>query len=159
MANGTLTGNASQGWLRLRANLWPPFIGAGIRVEHIGSDFRSITVALQQRWYRRGLLGTTSGGSLYAMTDPFFSLMVRKSLSSDYIVWDKAGSIEYLAAARGRVWARLELLEEDMQQIRRMTANGDKHLHLFAVDVRDDEGMTIARIEKMIYVRRKRGPA
>jgi acyl-coenzyme A thioesterase PaaI-like protein len=159
MAGTTLTGRASPGWLRLRANLWPPFIGAGIRVEHIGSDFRSITVAMQQRWYRRGLLGTTSGGSLYAMTDPFFALMVRRSLASDYMVWDKAGSIEYLAAARGRVWARLELLEEDVQQIQRMTANGDKHLHLFSVDVRDDEGMTIARIEKMIYVRRKRGTA
>jgi acyl-coenzyme A thioesterase PaaI-like protein len=159
MAGMTLTGIASPGWWRLRANLWPPFIGAGIRVEHIASDFRSITVAIQQRWYNRGVLGTPSGGSLYAMTDPFFALMVRSSLDSDYMVWDKAGSIEYLAATRGRVWARLELLEDDMQQILRMTANGDKHLHLFSVDVRDDEGMTIARIEKMVYVRRKRGAA
>ncbi len=159
MAGAILTGMASPGWLRLRANLWPPFIGAGIRVEHIGSDFRSITVALRQRWYNRSLLGMTSGAPLYAMTSPFFALMVRKCLTSDYMVWDKAGSIEYLAAARGRAWARLELLEEDMQQIRHMTANGDKHLHLFSVDVRDDEGMAIARIEKMIYVRRKRGTA
>ena len=150
---------ASPGWLRLRANLSPPFIGAGIRVEHVASDFRSITVAMKQRWYHRGLLGMIAGGSLYAMTDPFFALMVRNSLDSGYMVWDKAGSIEDLAAARGRVWARLELLEEDMQQIRRMTANGDKHLHLFSVDVRDDEGMAIARIEKMIYVRHRRSTA
>jgi hypothetical protein len=159
MAGTTLTGMASPGWLRLRANLWPPFIGAGIRVEHIGSDFRSITVAMRQRWYNRGLVGARSGAPLYAMTGPFFALMVRKSLAADYMVWEKAGSIEYLAAVRGRVWARLELLEEDLQQIRRMTANGDKHLHLFSVDVRDDEGMVIARIEKMVYVRRKRGTA
>ena len=76
------------------------------------------------------------------------------------MVWDKAGSIEYLAAARGRAWARLELLRgRYAADPARMTANGDKHLHLFSVDVRDDEGMAIARIEKMIYVRRKRGTA
>jgi hypothetical protein len=37
-----------------------------------------------------------------------------------------------------------------------MTASGDKHLHLFRVDIKDDDGMVVARVEKMVYVRRKR---
>jgi hypothetical protein len=37
-----------------------------------------------------------------------------------------------------------------------MTESGDKHLHLFKVDVQDDDGMVVARVEKMVYVRRKR---
>ena len=40
------------------------------------------------------------GGSLYAMTDPFFALMVMHNLSSDYVVWDKSASIDFLAPAR-----------------------------------------------------------
>lgn len=137
-------------------NLWPPYLGAGIRVEHIAPDFRSVTVALVRRWYNRNYVGTHFGGSLYAMTDPFFALMVMHNLSSDYIVWDKSASIDFLAPGRGRVWARFELTEGDLAHIRKMTEAGDKHLHLFTVDVRDAEGMAVACVEKIVYVRRKR---
>jgi acyl-coenzyme A thioesterase PaaI-like protein len=148
----------SPGLLRFGMNLWPPYLGAGIRVEHLAPDFRSVTVALTQRWYNCNYFGTHFGGSLYAMSDPFFALMVLHNLSSDYVVWDKAGSIDYLAPGRGRVWARFEVTDEDLAHIRAMTEEGDKHLHLFKVDVRDGDGMAVARVEKIVYVRRKRRP-
>lgn len=137
-------------------NLWPPYLGAGIRVEHIAHDYRSATVSLRQCWYNGNYFGSHFGGSLYAMTDPFYALMVLHNLPPGYRVWDKAAAVQYLAPARGRVWARFELNDEDVQQILRMTDGGDKHLHLFAVDVRDEEGMTVAKVEKIIYVRRTR---
>jgi hypothetical protein len=90
------------------------------------------------------------------MADPFFMLMLMHVLGREYRVWDRTGAIEYLAPGRGRVWARFELTDDDLEQIRRMTAAGDKHLHLFKVDIKDDDGMVIARIEKLVYVRRQR---
>lgn len=138
-------------------NVWPPFVGAGIRVRHIAADFRSATVEMRLRATNRNYVGSHFGGSLYAMTDPFFMIMVVRNLGSEYRVWDKAGSIDYVAPGRGRVWARLELDDEDLVQIRRMTATGDKHLHLFKVDIKDDDGMVIARVEKIVYVRRRGG--
>jgi hypothetical protein len=141
--------------LRFALNLWAPFRGAGIRVRHVGADFRSVTVDLHLRRSNRSDAGTHANGSLYAMTDPFFALMLRANLGDDYLVWDKAGSIDHLAPARGRVWARFELAAPDLEHIVRMTESGDKHLHLFKVDVRDDDGMVVARVEKMLYVRRK----
>jgi hypothetical protein len=143
-------------WRRLRMNLWPPNMAAGVHVAHIAPDFRAITVELRPRWYSRGRHAGLAGGFLYAMADPFFALMVQHALGSGYLVWDKAGSIDVLAPARGRIWTRFELLDDDLQKIRRMTNDGDKHLHLFAVDLRDAEGMAIARVEKMVYVRKKR---
>jgi acyl-coenzyme A thioesterase PaaI-like protein len=142
--------------LRWLMNLWPPFVGAGIRVRHIGRDFRSVAVDLRLGVANRNHAGTHFGGSLFAMTDPFFGLMVLHNLGPDYVVWDKAGSIEYMAPGRGRVWARFELLDADLAQIRRMTEAGDKHLHLFTVDIKDVDGLVIARVEKIVYVRRKR---
>ncbi|MEP6607636.1 MAG: DUF4442 domain-containing protein [Burkholderiaceae bacterium] len=142
--------------LRTVMNLWLPFIGAGIRVRHMAPDFRSVTVDMKLRWFNRNYVGTHFGGSLYAMTDPFLMVMLLHALGSEYRVWDKSGSIEYVAPGRGRVWARFDLLEADLEQIRRMTEAGDKHLHLFSVDVKDDEGMVVARVEKVIYVRRRR---
>ena len=97
-----------------------------------------------------------AGASLYAMTDPFFALMLQANLGAGYLVWDKAGSIDHIAPARSRVWARVELGAAELENIVRMTASGDKHLHLFKADIKDDEGMVVARVEKMVYVRRRR---
>lgn len=141
--------------LRLALNWWSPFRGTGIRVRHIAPGLRSVTVEMRLRAFNRTYAGMHAGGSLYAMTDPFFALMVRANLGGDFLVWDKAGSIDHLAPARGRVWARLELTDPDLEQIARMTAAGDKHLHLFRADVQDDEGMVVARVEKLVYIRRR----
>jgi hypothetical protein len=143
--------------LQFAASVWPPYLGAGIRVRHVAHDYRSVTVEVPLRWYNRNFVGTQFGGSLYAMADPFFMLMLVHVLGRDYQVWDKTGSIDYVAPGRGRVWARFELADDDLAQIRHMTATGDKHLHLFKVDIKDDDGLVVARIEKIVYIRRRRG--
>jgi acyl-coenzyme A thioesterase PaaI-like protein len=147
-------------WLiRLRINLWPPYLGAGIRVRRIAADYREIVVEMPLRLYNRGYFDTHFGGSLYAMTDPFFALMVLHNLPDDYVVWDKAGSIEFIAPGRSRMRATFRLEQDDLDRILRLTAGGGKHLHLFHVDVVDDEGLVVAKVEKIVYVRRKRNRA
>ena len=143
--------------LKLRMNLWPPFGGAGIRVRRIAADFRRIEVEMPLRFYNRNYFGTHFGGSLYAMTDPFFALMVLHNLPDDYVVWDRTASIEFIAPGRSKMHATFTLTQEDLDQIAKMTAGGDKHLHLFGVDIVDDEGLVVAKAEKIVYVRRKRG--
>lgn len=145
--------------LRFVLNLWPPFLGAGIRVRRIAADYREIVVEMPLRLYNRNYFGTHFGGSLYAMTDPFFALMVLHNLPADYLVWDKAAAIEFIAPGRTRLRAHFVLDEADLQQIIAATAGGDKHLHLFRVDVVDDEGLLVAKVEKIVYVRRKRSPS
>jgi len=142
--------------LRRFMNLWPPYIGAGIRVEHIAPDWSSATVALRLRWYNRNIRGTHFGGSIYSMADPFFALLVIHRLPADYSVWDKSASIDFIAPGRGRIWARFEVTEQDIAQIVAMTAEGDKHLHIFKADVLDGEGIVVARVEKIVYVRRRK---
>jgi acyl-coenzyme A thioesterase PaaI-like protein len=141
--------------LQLGMNLWPPFLGAGIRVRRIAPDFREVRIDMDLGLANRNYFGTHFGGSLYAMTDPFFTLMVHHNLPRGYMVWDKAGSIEYIAPARGRVSATLRLAQSDIDTIVRMTADGDKHLHLFQVDVVDREGLVVAKVEKIVYARKK----
>lgn len=142
--------------LRRFLNWWPPYLGAGIRVEHIAPDWSSATVALTLRWYNRNIRGTHFGGSIYAMADPFFALLVMHRLGRAYNVWDKAASIDFIAPGRGRIFARYEVTEQDIAQIVAMTADGDKHLHIFRADVLDAEGIVVARVEKIVYVRRRR---
>ena len=82
---------------------WPPFVFSGIRVLEIADDWSSARIELRRRWYTANYVGTHFGGSLFAMTDPFWMLMVIHALGRDYIVWDKAGEIEFLKPGRGTV--------------------------------------------------------
>lgn len=145
--------------LRFGMNLWPPFVGAGIRVRRIAPDFREVRVDMRLGLGNRNYFGTQFGGSLYAMTDPFFALMVHHNLPRGYMVWDQAGSIDYVAPGRGPVSATLRLEQSDLDTIIAMTEDGDKHLHLFKADIVDREGLTVAKVEKIVYARKKADPA
>ena len=143
------------GLLRRGMGWWPPFLGAGIRVAHLADDFREAVVELKLGRLNRNYVGTHFGGSLYTMTDPFFMIMLLHNLGGDYLVWDKSGSIEYVAPGRGTVRARFTLTEERIAQIRAQAAGGEKIFPEFEVDVKDEAGEVVARVRKILYVRLK----
>lgn len=141
--------------LRFGLNLWPPFRGAGIRVRHIAPDWSEALVELRQGLLNRNFVGTHYGGSLFSMTDPFYALMLMHRLGPEYLVWDQAASIEFLAPGRGTVRSRFALDEEKVRQIRELARGGDKVLPQFTAEVRDDAGELVARVNKTLYVRLK----
>ncbi|ATP29659.1 tetrameric acyl-CoA thioesterase [Chromobacterium violaceum] len=143
-------------WLiKLLFNLWPPFLGAGIRVHKLSHDFRQAEVRLKLGLGNRNYVGTHFGGSLYAMTDPFYMLMLLRQLGGDYYVWDKAGRIDYVKPGRGVVRALFHLSDEQLADIRERTAGGDKHLPEMTVEIRDADDELVATVHKTLYVRRK----
>ena len=141
--------------LRWALNFYPPYLGAGVRIQHIAGDFREVRVKMGLGWYNRNYVGTQFGGSLYSMTDPFFMLMVMENLGSDYIVWDKAASIDFIAPGKGPVYADFRIDEALLDEIRQHTAGGDKYLPQLHVDVHDGDGTLVARVHKTLYVRLK----
>jgi acyl-coenzyme A thioesterase PaaI-like protein len=148
----------SAGVFRRGINLWPPFMGAGIRVTRVTPDFREIDVKLKFGMLNRNYFGTQFGGSMFAMTDPFFALMMMRNLGPDYVVWDKSATIEYVKPGRGDVFALFVLTGSAIDHAKRATADGDKHEPLFRVKIRDAGGETIAEATKTLYIRR-RAPA
>ena len=141
--------------MRRLFNLWPPFRAAGIRVTDIAPDWRSAHVELRMGLFNRNYVGTHFGGSLFAMTDPFFMIMMMKNLGPEYIVWDKSGCVRFLKPARGTVTARFHLPEERIAEAREKTASGDRHEPLFSVAIVDEQGVTVAEVDKTLYIRRK----
>ncbi|BCD85880.1 DUF4442 domain-containing protein [Pseudomonas solani] len=142
-------------FLRWALNIYPPYLGAGVRVRQISADFRLVRVKLALGWYNRNYVGTQFGGSLYSMTDPFFMLMLMNLLGRDYIVWDKAASIDFVSPGKGPVYAEFRVDDGLLERIRQHTADGDKYLPELHVDVHDGEGTLVARVHKTLYVRLK----
>ncbi len=141
--------------LRLGMNLWPPYLACGIHVVQLTRDWRRARVELRMRPWNRNYVGTHFGGSLFAMTDPFWMLLLMHRLGRDYYVWDRAAEIEFVRPGRGTVRADFALDEAVVDGIRAATAGGDKHLHWFANEVLDAGGEVVARVRKQVYARRK----
>jgi len=143
--------------LKFGINLWPPFLGAGIRLKHIAPDYKEVIVTMKLRWYNRNYVGTHFGGSLAAMTDPFYMLMLIHVLGKEYIVWDKTSTIDFIAPGRGTVTARFTLKDDQIAEIKSKTANGDPYYPEFSVDIVNESAEVIARVSKKLYVRKKQG--
>ena len=145
--------------LRRVFRFWPPFLFSGIRVTALAEDFSHARVELRQRWYNRNYVGTHFGGSLFAMTDPFWMILLLRRLGPGYLVWDQAGEIRFEKPGRGTVAAEFVLDDAVVEQIRSAAEGGAKVLHWFEVDVRDAGGEVVAWVRKQVYVRRKRPKA
>ena len=74
----------------------------------------------------KNAMGVAFGGTLSAMTDPFFMLASMHRLGKDYRIWDAAGEIKYLKPGRGTVTADMRIPEETYALIEENTANGEK---------------------------------
>lgn len=142
--------------LRLLFNLYPPYLFTGIKVARIAPDYRYVRVEMPLRFYNRNYVGSHFGGSLSAMTDPFYMLMVMHNLGPDYIVWDKAGTIQYRKPGRGRVVAEFRIDQDLIDRIRAATAKSRKFEPALEVDIIDQQGDIVAHVTRTLYIRDKR---
>jgi len=148
---GTKNSHALRRWI----NLWPPFLGASIRVKHIAPDMKAVDVEMKLRWWNANYVGTHFGGSLFAMTDAFDMLMLLHHRVESYIVWDKAATIRYRKPGRGTVRVEFRLTDGQVQDIREKLKTLPKYEPVFIVQVKDDAGVLIAEVEKRLYVRKQ----
>ncbi len=135
-------------------SLYPPYLGAGIRVR-AAADLRTFEVRMKLNRFNRNYVGTQFGGSLYSMCDPFFMLILAEALGRGYIVWDKAATIRFRRPGRGTVRATFHIPPERIAEIRVAADAQGKIEPTFEVAVLDDAGEVVAEVEKLLYVRKK----
>lgn len=137
-------------------SLYPPYFFTGIKLAFISRDFRELRVQMRLRWYNRNYVGTHFGGSLFAMTDPWYMLMLMQILGKDYIVWDRSGCIEFMKPGTGLVTCKFVVSDAMLADIKEKTANGEKYLPEFPVEVIDEKGDVVVTVKKGLYIRKKR---
>ena len=149
------------GWrLRVmrRIHWWPPLLGAGVKVTRMDEDYRAIDVEMRLTRLNRNVMGSHFGGSLYAMTDPFYMLMLIENLGRDYVVWDKSASIRFRRPGKGKMLAVFRITDQQIEAIREQLRNEVKVEPVFTVEVKDEAGEVVAEIQKTVHVRKKDSP-
>lgn len=143
-------------WLmKLLGNIWLPFLGAGIKIIEVSKDYRYIKVCLKKRWYNSNYVGTQFGGSIYAMTDPFYMLMLINNLGSQYIVWDKGARVDFKKPGRSHLYAEFRIDEVLLREVRDKVSKNGKYVFELPVLIYDEQGQNVASVDKILYVKAK----
>lgn len=143
------------GLFKSMVNLWPPLFFSGIKVTYLAADYKEARVTLKLRWFNKNYVGTQYGGSLMSMTDPWYMLMLMNILGRDYFVWDKHAEIDYISPGKTHVHAHFKITDETLADIRAKTANGEKYVPEFLVDIKDNNDQLVARVKRRVYIKLK----
>jgi len=142
--------------LAIGMSLWIPNLFSGIRVRRFADDWTMATVDLHVNVFTRNYVKTAFGGSMSAMTDPYFFMLVMHQLGRDYVVWDTRGEIEFLKPGRGVLTADFEVSRERVAEIRQRAQGGAKVLEWFDTVITDRDGDVVAKVRREVYVREKK---
>ena len=138
-----------------RVSLYPPYLGAGIKLKSVNEDFTRFKVQMKIHWYNRNIFGTHFGGSLYAMSDPFFVFIVMNFLGKEYIVWDKSAKINFKKPGKGTVEAVFEISNDTLSELKKDADEKGKNTYIFTAEITNSDNETVAVVEKEIYVKKK----
>ncbi len=145
---------------RLGFNLFPAYRGTGGRVMYVAPDWQEVHIKLPLSWRTRNYVGTIFGGSIYAAVDPFYMMMLLKTLGDEYVVWDKEAEIRFKKPGRETLYAKFRLSDEELEAIRAEletegTESIDRH---YTVDLVDADGTVHATVRKTVYIANDRDP-
>jgi acyl-coenzyme A thioesterase PaaI-like protein len=142
-------------WFRFLMNLYPMFLGTGGRITFIAANWREVRVRLRLNLWTYNYVGTIFGGSLFAASDPFYMLMLYRTLGPGYVVWDKAAQIRFRRPGKSRLEARFLLTNDVLEQINARVADHGETDQLFTLQWQDRAGQVYAEVERTVYVATK----
>lgn len=133
-------------------NWYPPFLGAGIKIEEVADDYSYLIASLTLRWWNKNYIGTLFGGAIYSLCDPFHAVLLMHRLGPSYLVRDKGGDIRFLKKGTEKVWARFEISPDTEKEIHETKEEVfEKH---FSVVVKTAQGEIVAEVKKILHFRR-----
>lgn len=136
-------------------NFWLPFLGAGIKVDHVSPDMMNARMRLKKRFWNRNIVGTQYGGSIYSMVDPIYMAMLLNHLNREFIIWDKSASIRFRKPGKTDLFAHFTLTQQDLDDIRNRLITEPKIDWERNISVLDKDQNVVAEINKVIHIRRK----
>ena len=142
-------------YLKHWLNRWSPFQGSGIRVRRISPDCREVDIEMVHYRWNTNRNTTHFGGSLFAMTDGMYTMILMENLGPDYIVWDKSALIPFRRPAKSTVRAEFRLSEEQIEEVRRAADTQPKVEPTWKIEVKDRSGEVVAVVERTMYVKRR----
>lgn len=131
-----------------------PYRGANVTPQII--DKNTIEVSMSQIVSNTNYVGSHFGGSLYSMCDPFYMFLLIWNLGEEYIVWDKSARIDFVNPGYGTVNVQFHLSDTELEEVKQIVAQERKTTRFYTTEILDERGKIVARLEKELYIRKKK---
>ncbi|MFY9310803.1 MAG: DUF4442 domain-containing protein [Bacteroidia bacterium] len=141
--------------IKLGFNLFPAYRRTGGRICFLSNDWRDVHVKLKLTWKTKNYVGTVFGGSIYGAVDPIYMIQLINILGKDFVVWDKSANIYFLKPVKSAVYARFQITNEILEEIRHKINADKKYVINLPVEFLDKDGVVYAKVEKAIYIAEK----
>ena len=140
-------------WMfRTFMNWYPMYFGSGGKILFWASDSSEVHLRLKLNLWTYNYVGTIFGGSLFSAADPFYMVMLMRSLGPNYVVWDKTAHIRFKKPAKTRLYAVLIITREDLQNIKNQVKDCGHATKTFSIHWIDKDKTVYAEIERQCYV-------
>lgn len=139
-------------WFRTMMNWYPMYFGTGGKILFWSGDNAEVHLRLKLNVWTYNYVGTIFGGSMFAACDPFYMVMLLRTLGRDYVVWDKSASIRFRKPARKPLYTVLKLTPEVIDEIKKKTLEHGHCTQLFVIQWLDAAGALHAEVERHCYI-------
>jgi hypothetical protein len=133
-------------------NWYPMYFGTGGKILFWASDSSEVHLRLRLNIWTYNYVGTIFGGSFFSAADPFYMLMLIRSLGSNYVVWDKSANIRFKKPGKATLFARFLLTETDFKEIKEVVTQDGETTRIFVIQWKDKNGVVHAEIERLCYI-------
>ena len=144
-------------WIRRVFNIIPNHYFSGGRVIYLSPCMTKGIVTLPYCYRTINAFGNFFGVSMFAGTDPMG--MALSFLNIDwkrYLPIDKSSTIKYIRPGKRRLYAILELSDEEKALINKTLEEEGHYLYVCKIDVVDANLKVYAKIEKVVHIECKK---
>lgn len=135
---------------------YPPLFFQRIWVRGFHMDFRQVDIKVTRSILNRNSNGSIFGGTIFAATDPFYSLMfdqIFKRKGYKTIVWLKSSNIQYIKPAYSSLFFSIHITDADIDEVETALNNYGKFTKTFRISVYDRHGVECAAADNEVYIR------
>ncbi len=139
-------------WFRGFMNWYPMYFGTGGKILFWAADSSEVQLRLRLNIWSYNYVGTIFGGSMFSAADPFYMLMLFRSLGSSFVVWDKSASIKFKKPASTTLYAKLEVTSLVLEEIKTRVKEHGHTTHDFLIQWVDKAGEVHAEMQRHCYI-------
>lgn len=135
---------------------YPPLFFQRIWVRRFHPDFHQVDIKVSRSVFNRNSNGSIFGGTIFAATDPFYSLMfdqIFKRKGYKTVVWLKSSSIRFIKPAYSTLSFSVRISSAEIDEAEAALKANGKFIKTFQISVIDRHGVECAVADNEVYIR------
>lgn len=136
-------------------NLSPMYRRTTARVVEITDGLKQVKIKVPLSYKNKNYVGAIFGGSMFAATDPIYMIQLVQILGEDYVVWDKAATINYKRPAKEHLFCEFIFTDAEIESIKKQVAQTHEMTIEKTTYLTNANAQVFAEVIKTLYIAEK----